>query len=331
MTNKIIFALGLFFILSLFALTTQVSAAPPRQTTPTPAPKPATGRVATAAEIARAKQDWAQSGHASTYDNGMGANTTCARCKSPFNWDPKAPAAQGATDCGACKRVPGAPRPELEGGVPVAQNAWSNIGCEVCHQPVGDSYSTALAFWNNETKQYQAVHNANELCEHCHEGRHGFEVFTEQKISPAHKGWACTQCHGSHNKPVACTDCHDATKGRGAAEHLMHRQVNCTACHDAGGLSVALETDAPTRIAARHLNTYITLRFAHTLTSWPSHNLQLEVDCKRCHHPQGTLRTVVASRIGCDACHEEGASLFWCTNFPRNPDPHPMPTPTPKR
>jgi hypothetical protein len=329
MTNKIAFALGLLFVLSLFSLTTQVSAAPPRQSPTTPTPS--SGRLATVAEIAKAKLDWTQSGHANTFDNGAGANTTCARCKSPMNWDARAPAAQNALDCGACKRVPGAPRPDLEGGVPVATTAWKNIGCEVCHQPVGNSYSTALSFWNNDTQKYQPVRNANELCAHCHEGQHGFEVMTEQEHSPAHKGWSCTQCHGSHNKAVACTDCHDPKKGRGAAEHAKHPLVNCTACHDAGGLSVALETEAPSRIAARHLNTYITLRFAHTLTSWPSHNLQLEVDCKRCHHPQGTLRNIVAVQIGCDVCHEEGASLFWCTNFPRNPDPYPTPTPAPKR
>ena len=298
---------------------------------PLVAPTPTPGRIASAAEINKATADWIQSGHADTYDRGAGANTTCARCKSPTNWDAHAPAAQEALNCGACKRVPGAPRPELASGVPVAQTNWQNIGCAICHQRIGDSYSITPVFWNNEMKQYEAVHAANELCAHCHEGLHGFEVITEQGVSPAHKGWTCTQCHGSHNKRVACTDCHDPTKGRGAPEHAGHSKVNCTACHDAGGLSVGYETDAPSRIAARHLNTYMTLRFAHTLTSWPSHNLQTQVDCKRCHHPQSIQRTLVASRVGCDACHPEGAALFWCANFPRNPDPYPTPTPTPRR
>ncbi|MBN2471040.1 MAG: hypothetical protein JXN59_09970, partial [Anaerolineae bacterium] len=42
--------------------------------------------IASPLEIAAAYAAWEQSGHAETFDNGMGADTTCARCKSPFNW-----------------------------------------------------------------------------------------------------------------------------------------------------------------------------------------------------------------------------------------------------
>jgi hypothetical protein len=309
-----------FIIVALFMIAGDVSASP-YPLAPTPQPTPMSGRVATTAEVQKATIAWSQSAHADTYDDGMGANATCARCKSPRNWDPTGTQAQEqALDCNACKRVPGAPRPDLESGVPVAQAAWHNIGCDVCHQPIGDSYSVAPNVWNNDTQQYEAVHDLTELCGHCHEGRHGFEVIAEQKASVAHRGWACTRCHGVHQTRAACTDCHDPTKGRGAAEHAQHPQVNCTACHDAGGLGVALETDAPSRLAARHEGTYITMRFAHTVTSWPSHNLQTTVDCRRCHHPQGLLKVPVAEMIGCNnaRCHGQGASLNWCPIFSRD-------------
>jgi hypothetical protein len=179
-------------------------------------------------------------------------------------------------------------------------------------------------------QKYEAVHETTELCERCHEGRHGFEVIAEQKESPAHKGWACTRCHGPHGGPIACTDCHNPKTGRGAYEHSYHTQVNCTACHDAGGLSVALEQNPASRLAARHQGTYITIRFAHTLTAWPSHNIQTAVDCRRCHHPRGANQSIVATQVGCDECHTEGAALFWCTNFPRNPPPNAPPTPIKK-
>ncbi len=272
-----------------------VTASPPLAGTPTPAPSPR-GRVATSAELQKAKIEWSNSKHADTFDEGMGANTTCARCKSPKNWDATAPAAEQALDCGACKRIPGAPRPDLEGGMLVAQNSWQNIRCEVCHQPVGDSYSTALSFWNNTTQTYEPIQQATELCAKCHEGRHGFEVVEEQHKTTVHKTMECTQCHGAHGSPTLCTDCHDPKVGKGAAEHAQHPQVDCTACHDAGNLSIWQESD----LNSRHYQKYIPVRFAHALTSWPSHNLATAVDCRRCHHPQGLAYTLVVPTVGCD-------------------------------
>jgi hypothetical protein len=96
----------------------------------------------------------------------------------------------------------------------------------------------------------------------------------------------CTECHGSHGLPSACTDCHDPTTGPGAAEHLRHPSVNCTGCHDQGSLSIWQEGD----IGSKHFGEYITRRFAHTLTSWPSHNLTKEVICQKCHHRSPTPR-----------------------------------------
>ncbi len=282
--------------------------------TPTPTP-----HVATAAELQAAQAEWSLSRHANTFDNGQGANTTCARCKSPANWDPHAPAAEQALNCSSCKRIPGAPRPELEGGVPVAQSDWHNIPCQTCHQPVGDSYSTAISFYNYETHTYEPVANVTELCAKCHEGQHGFEVIEEQAASPAHQGWECTKCHGAHGAPAQCTDCHDPTTGSGAADHARHPEVNCTACHDAGGLSIWLDTGSK----AKHLGTYIPVRFAHTLTSWPSHDLQKQVDCRRCHHPPNPSTAALAAKVPCDNpnCHPSGASLNWCPAFDRNSPP----------
>jgi hypothetical protein len=266
MNRFLVFGLVLVFL--GLSIANSVAASPPLAGTPTPAPSPR-GRVATSAELQKAKIEWSNSKHADTFDDGMGANTTCARCKSPKNWDANAPAAEQALDCGACKRISGAPRPDLEGGVPVAQNRWQNIGCEVCHQPVGDSYSTALSFWNNTTQTYEPIQQATELCAKCHEGRHGFEVIEEQHKTTVHKAMECTQCHGAHGSPTQCTDCHDPKVGKGAAEHGQHPQVDCTACHDAGNLSIWQESD----LNSRHYQKYIPVRFAHALTSWPSHNL----------------------------------------------------------
>ncbi|MCB8966648.1 MAG: hypothetical protein H6660_07100 [Ardenticatenaceae bacterium] len=277
------------------------------------------GRTATDEELAQAQAEWEQSAHAATYDDGMGANTTCARCKSPANWDPmQDAAAQEALDCGSCKRVPGAPRPELASGVPVSEAAWQHITCDICHVPVEDSYSTSVAFWNQALGQYEPVETVMDLCAHCHEGQHGFEVVEEQEASVIHAGWECTRCHGAHGAPAACTDCHDPDSGAGAPEHDRHPSVNCTACHDNGRLSI-WQDPIP---SALHYGEYITRRFAHTLTSWPSHNLTTEINCVRCHHPLEPQSSSVVPTVSCEACHEQGAALFWCEYFQRNPDPN---------
>jgi hypothetical protein len=299
--------------------TANVSATPPRiDPTPTPAPKPPS-HVATLAELQTAQQLWARSRHANTYDAGQGANSTCASCKSPRNWDPDAPAAEFAHDCALCKREPGKPQPPLPGGVAIAQPEWKNITCDVCHQPVGNSYSTALSYWNQETQKYEPIKSTIELCGKCHIGQHGFDVIREQSVSPAHKDWDCTRCHGSHNAPVQCTDCHNIAQVRGVAAHAQHPNVGCTACHDAGGLPIWQDPFSTSRFYQK----YMPMRSAHDLRSWPSHDLQITVDCRRCHHPQGPLQITVASQVRCDnqACHSEGASFDWCPQFPRGSAP----------
>lgn len=310
------FLLGAAFVISgAFSATLF----PLRLVDQTPIPTP-TLQVATPEELIAAQAEWELSAHADTFDNGMGANTTCARCKSPKNWDPSQDlAAQEALDCGSCKRIPGEARPELESGIPVKQEDWQNIQCDICHIPVGDSYSTSIAFWDQASRVYVSVQNTHELCAKCHEGQHGFEVVEEQIESPAHQAWDCTLCHGAHGAASACTDCHDPMIGSGAFEHARHPSVNCTACHDRGGLSIWLENDPESKF----FDTYITRRFAHTLTSWPSHNLAVEVSCVRCHHPKDFDSPVLVQEIGCQECHPDGAVLFWCINFPRDPEPNP--------
>lgn len=287
--------------------------------TPTPTPTesaPPAGELASPAQIAAAYAAWLQSEHAATYDDGLGADTTCARCKSPFNWDPTHPAAEAALDCASCKRIPGEPRPTLEGGDPVPEAAWQHIGCPVCHEPVGDTYRVAPAFWNQERGVYEAVASSEALCAHCHEGRHGFEVAEEVHADDAHPGWGCLDCHDPHGGDVRCEDCHDPYTGPGAEEHLNHPEVHCSACHDQGGLALWRERNAD----SPYYGQVITIRFAHTLTAWPSHNLQAGVDCRRCHHPADLRHPALAQEVACDnaSCHPGGAVLNWCPFFDRD-------------
>jgi hypothetical protein len=314
LSTIILFVVGLLVFIVAFSAT-------PILASPDPAPTPS-GRIATLQELAVAQSEWENSGHAETFDRGLGANTTCARCKSPMNWDPTQNlAAQEALDCGACKRIPGAPRPELETGVPVPATEWIGIPCDVCHIPAGDSYYVEIAFWNQEIGQYELLANSFELCSKCHEGQHGFEVVEEQLASAAHNKWDCTRCHGVHGDPSNCTDCHDPQSGVGSFEHARHPSVNCTGCHDNGGLSLWYDLEPQ----SGHYGEYITRRFAHTLTSWPSHNLSRQVVCERCHHPLGNEDAAVVPYLSCEACHEHenGAVWIWCIYFERDSSPFP--------
>lgn len=301
------------------------SGVPAQQSTATP--EAAVPHIATEEEMIAARLEWSQSKHSETYDEGMGANTTCARCKSPMNWDPSNLAVDASLNCAACKRVPGSPRPDLEGGTPVSMEDWVGISCAICHEPVGDSYWTGISYWDQTRKMHVPMESVKELCARCHEGRHGFEVSEEQEQSIAHHDWDCTRCHGSHGAPSKCTDCHDPVDSDGAAEHARHPSVSCTACHDQGGLSIWLEDDP----ASKFNNKYIPRRFAHTLTSWPSHDLGRKVDCLRCHHERNMKdqQPMVVQDVSCTACHPGGQASFWCTNFQRNTDPNPTPTPVP--
>ncbi len=306
------FILFCVFVSVQIVITVPSGASPMLQSTPT-------ARVATADEVRVAQTQWSFSRHANTYDNGQGANTTCAQCKSPRNWDPDSVAALAAEDCSACKREPGQPRPELTKGVPVSKDAWKNITCDVCHQPAGDSYSMALSYWNQSQQRYEAMSTSTELCAECHVKQHGFDVIWEQAVSPAHAGWECTRCHGSHNTPVKCTACHDPTIGRGATTHAQHSTVDCTACHDAGGLPIWQDPYPDSRSYQK----YMPQRVAHALRSWTSHNLQTTADCRRCHHPQGDRQITLAFNIRCDnqSCHPNGASFNWCPVIPRDNTP----------
>jgi hypothetical protein len=302
-----------FVVAGLFVLARVARAAPSLGIRALPTPS---GPVASPEQLSQARAEWSRSAHSETYDGGLGANTTCARCKSPENWDPGALAASRAVDCASCKRIPGAPRPALEGGAPVEQSDWHGLRCEVCHVPAGNSYYIGVAYWNQSTGSYEAVAGADELCARCHEGQHGFEVMAEQRASPAHQGWACTRCHGAHGEPARCAGCHDPTLGIGAEVHGQHLQVNCTACHDAASLGLWHDQQA----GSRHQGQVVPVRFAHTLTSWPSHNLQLGVDCRRCHHPRSSGSPAVAAELACEACHAGGAVLIWCPALSRDPE-----------
>jgi hypothetical protein len=106
----ILFLLLLFVFGALSSVNIVSATRPPAAPTPQPTLIP---HVATADELQAAQAQWARSRHANTYDNGQGANTTCASCKSPRNWDPRSGCCSSGRAC-VCMSGGSAQRVELQ-------------------------------------------------------------------------------------------------------------------------------------------------------------------------------------------------------------------------
>jgi WD40 repeat protein len=52
-----------------------------------------------------------------------------------------------------------------------------------------------------------------------------------------------------------------------------------------------------------------------------NNDLQVEVsDCRQCHHRRGEVQAARVLELRCEACHQNGIGLNWCTAFPRSPE-----------
>ena len=138
-------------------------------------------------------EDWVMSEHGSSYDNGMGANTYCAKCKSPIEFDPQS---------------------TLENNIIIPESKWQSVTCLVCHttnlvpQPrppgahlhlmgnyipgSGDPNNATL---ENITQMYIIRDNPNDLCAYCHTGRYEVTFVPGYGRIMEKKGVTCLDCH----------------------------------------------------------------------------------------------------------------------------------------
>jgi len=123
-----------------------------------------------------------------------------------------------------------------------------------------------------EAEIYDAVSTNTELCEKCHVDTDTFLYGRDLGLT-AHTDKQCTDCHDAHSLKTSCADCHEEPITGHDEEHAI---VECVACHDASGLDAG-------PIGGE--NTWLTFR---TDDPYISHNLQLEVDCTRCHYAENS-------------------------------------------
>lgn len=259
--------------------------APAAQTT---APLPAdTAAPTESPEQAAVRQAWQSSPHADTYDPGKGPNTYCARCHSPYNWDPQA-VIDAPPNCVSCK-FPTDQEIRVAAGNPlVPEEDWRSIDCPVCHLVLDGEVEPDLAWLDAKTGFQETLSTPTELCEKCHTNT---ETLRHQRElgEAAHASFTCVDCHDPHSAVASCTTsgCHPAQAERTAAEpghDPAHAAVACTACHDASGLAAGPLEDGSSWVTWRTTS----LLGRESVKIYQSHTLQRDVDCTRCHFPENT-------------------------------------------
>ncbi len=266
-------------LITMLTLPSCQSPAPSSVATQTPARPQATAHPARDPAQAEYWATWEQSSHAHTYALEKGPNTYCAKCHSPANWDPMA-RIDDPPNCVSCKFAFESSTRIAKDNPLVPEHDWVNIDCAVCHRVEDGIADSVIAWHNTTTGYYESVVSTTGLCEKCHLDnatlRHKRELG-----GGAHAGFECTDCHDPHTTRAGCADCHDAAaiSDVSPGHDPAHAVVTCAACHDASGLEVApLEDDGvwmPFRTGE--------LLGRVTREPYQSHNLQLSVDCTRCH------------------------------------------------
>ena len=221
---------------------------------------------------------WQSGPHSDTFVlDEAGHNSTCARCHSPVNWLPSMDDIPAG--CLTCKFEVSEP-PLL-----IPQEEWVDIGCIVCHKvDRNDEVLTGFAWLEiAQIGEYAELSTTTELCQKCHlavveiPGHHGVE------IEGVHNEFVCTDCHNPHDATASCgaTECHHGITMSGSeipGHEEQHLAVSCVACHDAGGLTVGLSEDLGV------WTTFIPESNGESLIEYTSHNIQLSVQCERCHY-----------------------------------------------
>lgn len=228
------------------------------------------------------RQAWQEGPHAQTYSLEKGPNTYCARCHSPGNWDPAA-TIDPPPNCVSCK-FPFEAVPRMATGNPlVPEEEWQSIGCDVCHRVNEDGVVEAQIAWHDPVSgYYETVADATALCAHCH--RDTETLRHNRDVGQAHAGYVCTDCHDAHSAVASCTQqgCHDPGQPDWQKQHDEHHDaLACVACHDAAGLQVGPLEDGSLWMTFR---TTELLGRANT-EPYQSHQLQRDVNCRRCHFP----------------------------------------------
>ncbi|VVB92647.1 Carboxypeptidase regulatory-like domain protein [uncultured archaeon] len=268
-------------------------------------------------KIDEAANSWLGSAHARSLHMSGDNKQSCAKCKSPFNYNVSLPS-----------------------GTLISQPDWQGIQCRVCHNLHKRNVSTSgpIAYYNETSSSlngyaiYEPVSNATQLCEKCHTG-----TTHNSQFGGTHKnvvGFDCASCHlnttfnknETHmfevkNTTTGVTGCEVCHK---AEDHTFQFSANhtgkatCEACHDKtvarNATGYAVSSDGKTYGLYNDTLTgeISSWKDSHgTPATWPLHNISKEVNCAKCHMTKSkSTGTLLAGSIlahtgsgTCDECH----------------------------
>lgn len=221
---------------------------------------------------------WLAGPHADTFVvDAEGTNDICTRCHAPDNFIPSMDDIPPS-----CYAAPGC-HFEVEEMPPfITEEQWLSVQCRTCHEIDKDGVVQPEYAWLAVAAidEYETVESTTELCLNCHK-----EFDQPEHISitvgGVHDGYSCTDCHDAHDTFTSCSDagCHETPQDP-TGHDLLHPNVNCIACHDASELAVA-----PSEQHDEAWFTFISTSDGNEGSTFPytSHNIQLEVECERCH------------------------------------------------
>ncbi len=157
---------------------------------------------------------WGESAHANTYHPGENNNSYCARCVSPFQYDPD-------TNRTTAYQIP--------------EDEWEAITCIVCH----DQHTLELALFNG-TGREEPIEKSVDLCTACHSGSHHDTGWGESAHANTY--------HPGENDNSYCARCvspfqYDPDVNRTTADTVPEDEweaITCIVCHDPHTLEIAL-------------------------------------------------------------------------------------------
>ena len=166
--------------------------------------------------------------------------------------------------------------------------AHVGVTCERCHSKAPPASTVTTCVGCHAAKD---VHNGSmgSVCETCHKPTAWMDVKVNHnafafKLTGAHAGVACSQCHkdsSPRNTPTACAACHNKP-----ASHDSHFGGVCSSCH----------TTKAWRPAA----------FNHAATSYKLTGAHLSVTCLKCHTNPSV--TYTGASTVCASCHKKPAN-----------------------
>ncbi len=242
--------------------------------------------------VALAQQNWQNGAHSTTFVvDSEGNNNSCARCHAPKEW--MASLDDIPESCSACKFELEPPPPFIE------ESAWQHVSCVMCHQVDKKGNVEPEVSWLEipPLDDYVSVETHSELCLKCHDTE-GIGEHSQVIVGSGHEDMECTECHSPHSTTATCLtgDCHadvlsDTDQIPGHDED--HKDVSCAACHDSAGWDVGPHPETGVWVTfgpwtqEAKVGGEVTIINTGTVP-FSSHDLDLEVNCDRCHFSGNT-------------------------------------------